>query len=98
MNTEIFDYIKELSKKEFFFVNLIDSILGIVIIISSIVSLKTGASILIYTIMFACATLLLGLNSYKCFKRHSKNGWIFAVLSVIFLFVTALCITSLVIG
>lgn len=96
MNTEIIDYIRELAKKEFFIVNFLNTVFGVVIIICSVISLRTGATDVLYTIMFSSATLLLGTNSYKCFKRGSKNGWVFAAIGVIFLGMTALCIVSLV--
>lgn len=98
MNTELFDYIKALSKTEFFYVSLADLVLSAVIIICGIISLTTGASSLLYAIMFACATVLLGLNAYKCFKRGSKNGMVFTVLSAGFAFVTAICIYGVFIG
>lgn len=92
MNTEIFDYFKALSKKEFFFVNAADTILGLVIIISAIISFRQGATMTLYAIMFSCATVMLGLNSYKCFKRKSKNGWVFAILCFAFLLVSLLAV------
>jgi len=73
-------------------------IFSVVIIICGAISLATGATTLLYTIMFACATALLGLNSYKCFKRGSKNGWVFAVLGVVFATVTGICIYALIGG
>ena len=96
MNTEIIDYLKELAKKEFFAINFINTALSIVIIICAIISLRTGATDVLYTIMFSMATVLLGTNSYKCFKRGYKSGWAFAVIGVIFLGISALCIVSLV--
>lgn len=95
MNTEIFDYIRALSKKEFFYVSLADMIFSLTIIVCGIISINTGATTLLYTIMFACATALLGCNSYKCFKRGSKNGWVFAIMGVAFAVVTAICVYSL---
>lgn len=98
MNTELVDYIKTLSKKEFFFVSLIDMILSIVVIVCGIISIRTGANTLLYTIMFACATVLLALNAYKCFKRGSKNGMVFAVVSVMFATITGICVYALIGG
>ena len=95
MNTEIIDYIKTLAKREFFYVNLADVVFSLTIIICGAISLKTGATTLLYAIMFACATALLGFNSYKCFKRGSKNGWVFVVIGIIFLAVTCICIYGL---
>ena len=92
MNTEIFDYLKALSKKEFFFVNLIDSLLGIGIIVAAVISMRNGATMPLYAAMFAMATVMLILNSYKCFKRKSKNGWVFALMGVIFLGITGLAV------
>lgn len=98
MNTEIIDYLKTLSKKEFFFVNLADLLFSAVIIVCGVISLNTGASTLLYSIMFACATTLLGLNCYKCFKRGSKNGWVFAALTVVFATITGICLYALIGG
>ena len=98
MNTEVIDYLKTLSKKEFFFVNLADMLFSVVIIVCGVISLRTGANTLLYTIMFGCATGLLALNCYKCFKRGSKNGWVFAVATLLFATITAICITALIGG
>ena len=95
MNTELFDYLKTLFKREFFFVSLTEIVLSMVIIICGTISLRTGSTTLLYTIMFTCATALLGLNSYRCFKRGSKNGWVFAVFGVAFAAVTGICMYSL---
>ena len=98
MNTEIIDYLKTLAKREFFFVSVADLFFSIMILICGTISLTMGATALLYTMMFACATCILGLNSYKCFKRGSKNGWVFAVLAVAFLGVTVICGYSLITG
>ena len=98
MNTEIIDYIKTLAKREFFFVSLADVFFSAVIIICGIISLRTGATTLLYTIMFACATALLGFNSYRCFKRGSKNGLVFALIGVVFLVITGICLYALIRG
>lgn len=98
MNTEIIDYLKTLSKKEFFFVNIADMFLSVIIIVCGVISLRTGANTLLYTIMFGCATGLLGLNCYKCFKRGSKNGWVFAVATLAFATITGICLTALIGG
>ncbi len=98
MNTELFDYIKSLSKTEFFFVSLADLVFSTVIIICGIISLSTGATMLLYLIMFACATALLGFNSYKCFKRKSKNGIVFAFLSTAFFVITCICLYAVIRG
>ena len=98
MNTELIDYLKTLAKREFFFVSVTDMILSIVIIVCGTISLATGASTLLYTIIFACATALLGLNAYKCFKRGSKNGWVFAILCTAFAALTAICVYGVIGG
>ena len=98
MNTEIIDYIRTLAKKEFFFVNLADLFFSLAIIVCGVFSLRTGSTTLLYTIMFTCATALLGFNSYKCFKRGSKNGWVFAALSIVFAGITGICVYALIGG
>ena len=95
MNTEIFDYLKALSKKEFFIANALSVVLSVVIILAGIISLREGATLSLYTIMYGCATVVLGLNSYKCFKRGSKNGWVFAILCAILLGVTGIALYAL---
>ena len=98
MNTELFDYLKTLSKTEYFYVTVTNMLCSIVIIVCGVITLTTGAGTLLYTIMFACATILLGLNSYKCFKRGSKNGWVFAVIGVGFATLTGICVYALIGG
>ena len=98
MNTELIDYLKTLAKRELFFVSVIDLLLSTVIIVCGVITLRTGATTVMYAIMFACATILLALNSYKCFKRESKNGWVFAVFAVLFALITGICIYALIGG
>ena len=98
MNTELIDYLKTLAKREFFLISVADLFFSTVIIICGVISLRTGATTLLYTIMFACATALLALNSYKCFRRGSKNGWVFAVLGVAFATITGICVYALIGG
>ena len=98
MNTEIIDYIRTLAKREFFFVSLADVVFSTVIIVCGIISLRTGPTTLLYTIMFACATALMGFNSYRCIKRGSKNGLVFVFIGVIFLGITGICVYALIKG
>ena len=98
MNTELIDYLKTLAKREFFFISVADLFFSIMIIFCATISLRTGATVPLYTMMFACATAILGLNSYKCCKRGSKNGWVFAILCLGFAAVTGICVYSLFIG
>ncbi len=98
MNTEIIDYLKTLAKRELFFVSVADLLLSTVIIVCGVITLRTGATTVMYAIMFACATMLLALNSYKCFKRGSKNGWVFAALAVVFAGITGICVYALIGG
>ena len=98
MNTEIFDYFKELAKKEFFVINLIDSILGVVIIVMGITALNDGISELSYAIMFAAGATMFALNTVKGFKRKSKNRFIFLLLAVMFLMVAVMFAAMIFIG
>ncbi len=98
MNTELIDYLKTLAKREFFFISVADLFFSIMIIFCATISLRTGATVPLYTMMFACATAILGLNSYKCFKRGSKNGWVFAIFGVAFATITGICIYALIGG
>lgn len=98
MNTELFEYLKELSKKEFFALNGINTVLSVAIILIAIVSLFSGRTSLSYSAMFSCAAVLLATNSYKCFKRESKNGGVLAFFSLAFLINAIVCIYYTVTG
>ncbi len=98
MNTELFDYLKTLSKREFFYVSLADVVFSMIIIVCGIISLRTGATILLYAIMFASATAMLVANSYKGLKSGSKNGWVFAILAAAFAALTGICVYGVIGG
>ncbi len=95
MNTEIIDYLKTLAKRELFFVSVANLFLSAVIIVCGIFTFRSGASTLMYAVMFACATMVLALNSYKCFRRGSKNGPVFAALAVLLALITGICLYAL---
>ena len=98
MNTELIDYIKTLAKKEFFFVSFAEILFSLVILVCGVITLRAEPSTLLYTIMFASATVLLGLNSYRCYKRGTKNVWFFAAAGVIFAAITGICVYALIGG
>lgn len=89
MNTEIFDYLKKLAQKEFFFVNLLNSVLGIIIIIMGILGLIDGVTVVMYAFMFAAGALMLLLNFYKGLRRGSKNKGIFLISALVFAAISA---------
>ncbi|MBQ6128685.1 MAG: hypothetical protein IKE35_00895 [Lachnospiraceae bacterium] len=95
MNTELIDYLKTLAKRELFFVSVANLFFSAVIIVCGAITLRTEATPLMYSIMFACATAVLALNAYKCFRRRSKNGWVFAALAVVFALITGICLYAL---
>lgn len=91
MNNEIFEYVKELSRKEFFVVNVINTVLSLVIILVAILGLRFESKGLLYSIMFSATGVLLATNSYKCFKRGSKNGGVLAFMALVFIVFAVLC-------
>ena len=95
MNTEIFDYLKALSKKEFFYANFFSCLFSAVILVCGFFSVKNGATMRLYAVMFASATLILMINSYKCFRRKSKNGIVFLVFGLFFLAITGIAVYAL---
>lgn len=95
MNTEIFDYFKSLAKEEFFLVNFLNTVLGILILILGVLSLRNGASDIYYAIMFASAAVMCGLNSYKGFKRKTRSAIFFAVAAMTFVGITVLFIVKM---
>lgn len=90
MNTEVWDYLKNLSKKEYFAINLIDSILGVAIIVMGFVALNSGVTMQTYAIMFLCGAVMLILNAYKGFKRKNGNRWIFLFIGICFAAISGL--------
>lgn len=98
MNNEFFEYIKELSKKEFFVLNVINTILSLVIILVAILGLGSESKGLMYSIMYSAAGALLATNSYKCFKRGSKNGWVLAFVAFVFITFAVLCFAMVITG
>lgn len=95
MNTEIFDYFKAISKKENFFINFLCTCFSVAIIILGFISLLNGASVMLYTLMFGCATIVLWLNAFKFIKNGSKNGWVLAVMGLVLCAFTAMGVYTL---
>lgn len=95
MNTEIFDYLKALSKKENFFANFLTTVCSIVVIVAGAISLISGASEMLYTIMFACASVIMIINSVRSIKRGEKSGYFFAIVALFLLAVTAVFVYAL---
>lgn len=98
MNTEIFDYLKALSKREFYFANLFSSICSIVVIIAGVISIVEGASMLLYAIMFGGAAITMGINSYKGFRRKNKNAIFFAGVAIFMLVLAGMFAYALMLG
>ena len=84
MNTEIVEYLKKLSQKEFFFINLANSVLGILIIILGLVGLSDGMTMISYAFMFAAGAVMLFLNFYKGGRKGSRNKYVFLVSGIAF--------------
>lgn len=66
------DYLKSMSKKEFFYIDLFDALMGFVVLVIGVVSVITGPTVLTYALMFGGGTLILFCNCYKSFKQGSK--------------------------
>lgn len=98
MNNEIFEYVKELSRKEFFVVNVINTVLSLVIILVAILCLRFETKGLLHAIMYFSAGALLATNSYKCFKRGSRNGWALVFIALVFITFAVLCLTTVLTG
>lgn len=98
MNTEIFDYFRKLTKKEFFLPNFINICLSIVVIFLGVISLVNEAGVMLFTIMFGCATVVLFLNAYIFVMRKSKVGWFIAAAGVFMCALTIIGITMILNG
>ena len=94
MNTEIIEYFKKLSQREFFVINFINSVLGVVIIILGFVALNSEITIPAYVAMFTCGAIMLGLNFFKGCRKNNKNRWIFLAAAIIFAIMAVLFLIS----
>lgn len=84
MNTEIRDYIRELSKKEFFWVNFINMILGAAVILLGIIGIIEELTFVAYASMFLSGSIMMLLNFYKARKTGNKNVWMFLAGAIVF--------------
>lgn len=98
MNTEIFDYFRKLSKKEYFFLNFINTCLSIIVIFIGIICIMNAAGILLYTIMFGCTAVVLLLNAYKFIRCKSNVGWLLVAAGIFMTAVTVIGIMSVLNG
>jgi len=85
MDKIYFEYLKKLSKKEFFAINLCNTILGIIIIVLAILGLYSGMTMVVYGFMFAAGAILMLLNFYKGMCTGRKNKWIFLAAGLLFI-------------
>lgn len=85
MNSELFEYLKKLSGKEFFFINICNTILGIIIIALAIMGLFSGMTMAVYAFMFAAGALMMLLNFYKGVCTGRKNKWLFLAAGFAFI-------------
>lgn len=84
MNTEIRDYIRELSKKEFFWANFINMILGAAVILLGIIGIIEELTFVAYASMFLSGFIMMLLNFYKARKTGNKNVWMFLAGAIVF--------------
>lgn len=71
---KLLDYLKSMSKKDFFYIDLFDALMGFVVIVIGIAAVATGGpTVMTYALMFSGGTLILFCNSFKSFKQKSKG-------------------------
>lgn len=95
MNTEVIDYFKNLAKKEFFFINLANSILGLAVIVLGLIALNEGVTNVTYAFMFGAGAIMLFLNFCKGLKKKGKNRWIFLASAIIFTLISIVFFISI---
>jgi len=83
MKKETKAYIKNVVKNEFFFVDLINVILGIAILVLAALSLFDSDSMLRFAIVFILGTVLMALNCYKCIRKKSILGVVYGVFMLV---------------
>lgn len=82
MKKETKAYIKNVVKNQFFFVDLINVILGITILVLAAMSLF-DTSMLRFAIVFILGTVLMALNCYKCIRKKSLLGVIYGIFMLV---------------
>lgn len=95
MNLEIIEYFKQLAKREFFFINLANSILGLAIIVLGFVALSEGVTPQTYAIMFGAGAIMFFLNFCKGVKKNGKNRWIFLACAIVFALISGVFVVSI---
>lgn len=84
MNNEFIEHVKKLTQKEFFFINICNTILGIIIIALGILGVFSGMTMAVYGFMFAAGAIMMLLNFYKGLCTQKKNKWIFLTAGIVF--------------
>ncbi len=83
MKKESKAYIKNVVKNEFFFIDLINVILGIMILVLSALSLFDSGRMLRFAIVFILGTVLMALNCYKCLRKKSFLGVVYGIFMLV---------------
>ncbi len=83
MKKETKAYIKNVVKNEFIFIDLINVVLGIAILVLAALSLFDSGSMLRFAIMFTLGTVLMALNGYKCLRKRSVLGVIYGIFMLV---------------
>ena len=84
-STGRFDYYKTVAKEEFFFANLIIIVCSVLAIICGLFLIIYGANNLFYTVMFGCASMVMGMNALKGQMRKNGYGQVFSIISILLL-------------
>lgn len=97
MKNENLDYLKSMSKKEFFVVDVINAVLGLVILVMGVISIANQPTVLSYAIMFGAGAIILFLNVFKSFKKKSSMGFVYLILGLVFGAISVMSIMTLII-
>ena len=84
MNRELKAYLKNVLKKESFYIDVLSTILGVIIIVLTAVAFLGDAMGLLKTI-FTLALLLVALNVFKGFRVGAPTRYIYAAFALILL-------------
>lgn len=82
MKNETKAYIKNVVKNRFFFIDLINVIIGVIILVLAAMSLF-GINMIGFAVMFTLGTVMMALNCYKCIKTKAVFGVAYGIFMLV---------------
>lgn len=83
-------YVKTMLKGRFFWIDLVNMILGLIIIALGFLSLYGDARQIVLITLFGVGSIFMLLNTYKSFRTKSKLKYVFIILTIFFIAIDVL--------